>query len=651
MPTINQLPTLDTLEPSNQVPTYSVENGDARKFSLSTLTEYIQDNLVFPDPENASGITYDPAGTGAVSRTVQSKLRDVVSVKDFGAVGDGVTDDTAAIQAAVTFARAQGGESRKLYWPRGTYLITNTITIGTNQSIEFDPGVTINLVPASNVETTSLFVAANQSEIYFNGNGAVINGTRTGAVIEGDAAAFFIYGSDNVTIRDFVINNFATDGITLTGDTTGSGACRNVLIENCYVNNARRNGMSIISAQGCVVIGGEYNGSNGAPAGPWAGIDIEPNTDCFLEDVTLIGVNTIGNAGAGIQVTPGALSATVDKRFHVNIIGGRSLSDGDTVGVAGLYFVNGGAQVNKIYGEVIVSGFSVDNPKSCGVSFREWDADKCPRVIVEDVTVYNPDSTLSASTNVNRTGVVIYADSSQATTNLGNIELRNCFAEDLRATARMTWGMIAAADSGKSIKNVLVTNPTAINTVAADKFDIYTSVSEGPGTSVGFGVVYPTPRPVSIGASQSIAGFGGKLINATASINLTLPSASACNGMTYEVQNAPGVNSVTLVLQSGDMIAGAIGVASTNLVLDDGGAIRLRSLGGTTWIVDALDGRWRRAGTSIARQIQWATAAPTTGTWTQGDKVFNQQPSVGQPKGWVCTVSGSPGTWVSEGNL
>jgi polygalacturonase len=94
MPTINQLPTLDTLEPSNQVPTYSVENGDARKFSLSTLTEYIQDNLVFPDPENASGITYDPAGTGAVSRTVQSKLRDVVSVKDFGAVGDGVTDDT-----------------------------------------------------------------------------------------------------------------------------------------------------------------------------------------------------------------------------------------------------------------------------------------------------------------------------------------------------------------------------------------------------------------------------------------------------------------------------------------------------------------------------------------------------------------------------
>lgn len=45
------------------------------------------------------------------------------------------------------------------------------------------------------------------------------------------------------------------------------------------------------------------------------------------------------------------------------------------------------------------------------------------------------------------------------------------------------------------------------------------------------------------------------------------------------------------------------------------------------------------------------TAAPTLGTWSVGDRIINSAPAVGQPKAWVCTVAGTPGTWVSEGNL
>lgn len=47
------------------------------------------------------------------------------------------------------------------------------------------------------------------------------------------------------------------------------------------------------------------------------------------------------------------------------------------------------------------------------------------------------------------------------------------------------------------------------------------------------------------------------------------------------------------------------------------------------------------------------TAAPTSTAvnWEKGNRVINSVPTVGQPKSWVCTVSGAPGTWVSEGNL
>lgn len=44
-------------------------------------------------------------------------------------------------------------------------------------------------------------------------------------------------------------------------------------------------------------------------------------------------------------------------------------------------------------------------------------------------------------------------------------------------------------------------------------------------------------------------------------------------------------------------------------------------------------------------------SAPASGTWAKGDKCDNANPAVGNPKGWICTVAGTPGTWVSTGNL
>jgi len=68
-------------------------------------------------------VGYLPAGTGAVATTVQAKLRESVSVKDFGAVGDGATDDTTAIQAAINSG------ARRIYIPSGRYKVTSTLNL------------------------------------------------------------------------------------------------------------------------------------------------------------------------------------------------------------------------------------------------------------------------------------------------------------------------------------------------------------------------------------------------------------------------------------------------------------------------------------------------------------------------------------------
>jgi len=68
-------------------------------------------------------VTFLAAGSGATQRTVLDKLRDVVSVKDFGAVGDGVADDTAAIQAAIDST----ANPIDVVFPQGTYKTTATI--------------------------------------------------------------------------------------------------------------------------------------------------------------------------------------------------------------------------------------------------------------------------------------------------------------------------------------------------------------------------------------------------------------------------------------------------------------------------------------------------------------------------------------------
>ena len=116
--------TLSNLDPVNQTAPGSLDGNEIWSFKksgswalakLSNIASYVVS--VF------NGFTQN--GTGSIPRTIVSKLFDTtMTPQDFGAKGDGVTDDTNAVKAAVARAYASG---RTLHWPSGTYLTTSSI--------------------------------------------------------------------------------------------------------------------------------------------------------------------------------------------------------------------------------------------------------------------------------------------------------------------------------------------------------------------------------------------------------------------------------------------------------------------------------------------------------------------------------------------
>lgn len=160
----------------------------------------------FSAVSNSTNINYVPPFTGGVSETVQNKLAQTVSVKDFGAVGDGVTDDTAAMQAAInTTFTINGGY---LFIPSGTYLISSALTIpfSTQWKLEgASPGSTIIKQATDN---TPIFYFTHTDT--WGWNICNLSGTWTNAQSSANTAAimFSFYAASNaVTWYNFKIGN------------------------------------------------------------------------------------------------------------------------------------------------------------------------------------------------------------------------------------------------------------------------------------------------------------------------------------------------------------------------------------------------------------------------------------------------------------
>jgi len=247
------------------------------------------------------------SGTGAVGRTLHDKAAEVVSVKDFGATGDGVTDDTTALQAA------ENSGASLIYVPSGTYISTGII-LNTVSQRWYGEGE-IKTQDASNA--TAVTITGN--DIYFDVN---VNGNKANQTT-GSPSCIYVNGADRVHIRaDKIYNargtcllvsdsdNFMSYRTTYSGSDTNKGIVIQqgsarakllyITVEDNYLD-----GLHITHGGGAAsnsprVIGGTYqnNGDVAAAASFPCGVRLS-----YVDGGVVQGITATGqDYGAGIMV-------------------------------------------------------------------------------------------------------------------------------------------------------------------------------------------------------------------------------------------------------------------------------------------------------------------------------------------------------------
>jgi hypothetical protein len=220
----------------------------------------------------------------------------VVNVKDKGAHGDGKTDDTASIQAAIDAVVGTGGT---VLVPDGVYMIDAAakprLSLKDNMTLKLADGATLKAIPNDQKKSSVLMISG------------VSDVTVTGGTLEGERdrhkgkgsggwgmGIHISHGAKNIVIAGVTSRKMWGDGFYVS-DATDVSFCGVTADQN------RRQGLSVIDADRLLVINSVFRNTGGTR--PGAGIDFEPDErDQTITGVTIENSKFIDNAGPGILI-------------------------------------------------------------------------------------------------------------------------------------------------------------------------------------------------------------------------------------------------------------------------------------------------------------------------------------------------------------
>jgi len=186
--------TLAAVQPIRTIGGYPVNSGTpARLYVNSDYSIQVQNrngSVVYSAPAaterfsdvvvggiDSSEVSFIQAGTGAVTRTAQAKMRDIIDARDFGAVANGVTNNTAAVQSAINSIGVYGGT---VYIPDGAKFNLRSLTFPARFNLDYraDDDLSQAQLPGSTIASSERVLFSSNSSYPADPTGAVVNEWR-----------------------------------------------------------------------------------------------------------------------------------------------------------------------------------------------------------------------------------------------------------------------------------------------------------------------------------------------------------------------------------------------------------------------------------------------------------------------------------------
>lgn len=569
------------------------------------------------DLSNKSDVLKGAAGLGWRGRNVGSKLDDFVSVKDFGAKGDGGTDDALAINTSL----ATGAKS--VYLPDGIFPISQDVLMQSDQTF-FGPG-RLKLI----TKNMNGVVMANKINCH-------LDVREIFSEIAGDVAykaGVYISQSSDCSVAD---------GVRFTGMTWAG-----VMIDNsnrCIVGKIRTKGWlgNIQDSAGVMIYrNSSYNQVRGAYifGGMDHGVMIQDPyentnptgnmiTDCFIGEQKCYGISVY----IALATTAPYNTRTLISQNNVRDVLGTQLGGASGAGI----FIQGA-------GGTTVSFNTVENCCKLTTNFETLAIAGISAQVGEYPGGMPTPIKLIGNNVVQGRGPCIWASTSSVAIDIDQNTCISYGSEAIRGEAIIVTSVQGGSLMGNTVRHQNPNyNAVRLSAIGADyvghrlSLNIITMNGSAGGILVG-GI----SSGKFIGFSMNGDAVGGSTAGTAIFLaDITKGQISGVSGFSSSaalvVNNCPRIRFVSSSFESSQTVNPAVIFtgSSPDSSFDES---------------NEIVGRTENNASSGVLLSRYADSVPPLGIAAAGDRVIRRFPVVGTSKGWRCTSA--PSTWVSEGNL